>query len=599
MKRYIGLDIGASGVKLSVFEGQGEKGRFVRFERIDTADEGILDEGEMMSAVRELLAAAKLGGSAIWLGLPQYQVTMNVADYPQVRQAELARLVAVDAAQVVGFSDEVLLHSFVPMPGGLGRKHPVMVALSREAGLRERLASLSAGGLVCGGLVPAGLALANAAFALVEGLGTLAEPVLLLDMGQENTTLVVVAGGQVLYMGTLMFSAVKFMDVAREYQTRHRSVQGEAGAEEYLTSVKLGDESAHSPLRQLAMQLESELQNAVEHWRSQELEQLANTPVTRLYVTGGGSRLGGLVPWLEEQLECHVEAFGPMEGTVMRPELTVAYGLGLQACGKAALSLSLLPRDVEDEQLRRKRWPFLAAAAALVAGTVVYQLLTSMLADKAALEALEREQKVLTEYVDIASQTRAVRRTAQDWEKALALLSLHGSRAGRVERALALATSGEALEHGWLIYLADRAGGTDQEFFVEEKASRGTFTGRQTQPTTVQTEASALLRGCRQTFVCAGYVPMSARNEIQTLIAQLDGKEGPERLFAGVDRTDGIEGALLMKWREYFNAQAPRLASVMKLPKKSDGRFPENFELFTLRLPLAQPEVNMSALEAE
>lgn len=585
-RQFVGMDVGASGVKLAFFRGVGAKAEFGGFAEMDTEGEGILGEGELYAAVRELLASRRQQGAGVFLGVPQYQVTTKVADYPEkVGRLELSRLVALEARQLTGVTDEALVHGYTPLPAGLGRRRPVLIALSREDAIRERLGQLESGGLSCLSLVPSGLALAAACLELAPGLSSCREPVLLLDIGMESTTMAVLAAGQVLYLCTLMFGAVRFDEAARQYQQAHRSVEGQAGRLEYLSQVDLCSETRQSPLQQAAQTLESEIQNAVEHWRSMESEALAATPVPLMYVTGGGSRLGGLCEWLSQVLECRVEQLGPTENGQVRPELTVAYGLGLQACGRSPLSLSLVPGEVEELRLRRRRWPFLAVSAGLLVSVVIGSLLGSMLESRQANAALEIRRKDLTASVDEGASILRLRRAADDEERCLVEMAVPGNGARRLADAMSQLSSAP-LPQGWLVCLADAASvAAPQDFLGGERPSAGSGLlggggsgkGEDARP-----------RNVAASYVCAGFVPReSAQESIAGLLRHLDGMGA----FRGVDRADSIEkGSLsqwVWRWRECLNG-VPEL-------RRTGGA--NGYELFTLSLPFARPDVRAEEKE--
>ena len=60
--KRIGLDIGSASVKVSVFEGDGKRARFVECREFDLTEEGILNEGELYRGLHDWLAGQKLLG---------------------------------------------------------------------------------------------------------------------------------------------------------------------------------------------------------------------------------------------------------------------------------------------------------------------------------------------------------------------------------------------------------------------------------------------------------------------------------------------------------------------------------------------------------
>lgn len=600
MNYEIGMDVGASGVKLAVFSGRGAKARFIGFEHYDAEAEGVLSEGELYSGVSSLLNERKLKGASLCVGLPQYQVTASIQDYPQVKVRDLARLVALDAMQVGGLSDETFVHGFCQMPGGFGRSFPVLMCLAREDTVRERVEGVAKAGLQCESVAASGLALAVAGFELVPELRQCDEPAVLLDIGQENTTLTVVVGGQVVYLGSLMFGAEKFAAVAADQLSRRKSSQDAAAVSAYLSELVLDDEAGQSPIRQAANLLESEIQNAVEHWRSQEQELLAGTPITHMYVSGGGSRLGGLLPWLESILECKVSLLGPSVDSSVRPDLTIAYGLGLLACGKSGYVMDLLPDDIVRSRLRLKRWPFLAASAALVVGTMLGYMVVEALAKQGEIEDLKERRKQLSQYVDMASSLRAVRRATVREEELLASLVKEGERSRLVVRGVQQAVGAE-MPHGWLIYLADGVTAYTPGLFFKRVAGKPSSMPMSSRPVALEQRDIGYKPVPRSlSFVCAGFVSTSHVNELRSLMSVLDGKEGAGRLFKGVDRSDSISDSssdrgaeLVRSWRGYLNGEAGRI----KIPVPENGMLSDAFELFTLRLPISSSGINESRFQ--
>ena len=199
---------------------------------------------------------------------------------------------------LASLSDEAFVHDYQPLPAGCGRQQPVLIGLCREQTLRERLRLCADVGLRHDGLAMTGLAMVSAYCWCHPEAAHAPQPVLLLDLGKDNSTAVVLAGGQPLFIGSLLFNAERFQQALA---TRH-------GASKYDEKpsperVNLLDEAPNSALLVAARQLETEIHNAVEHWRNQEQAEMASALIEQVYVCGGGSLLGGLDAWLADRLE--------------------------------------------------------------------------------------------------------------------------------------------------------------------------------------------------------------------------------------------------------------------------------------------------------
>lgn len=598
--QYLGLDIGSSGPKAVVLRRRGKVVDLAAAEKLDIAEEGILTEKELYQSVRDWLQSRGWDKSPLVLGVPQYLSTTLVSDFPVAQATALSGVVEYEARQLASLSDEVFVHDYQPLPAGCGRQRPVLIGLCREQTLRERLRLCTEAGLRHDGLAMTGLAMVNTYCWCHPEAARSPRPVLLLDLGKDNSTAVVFAGGQPLFVGSLLFSAERFQ----------QAMAARPGASKYDEKpsperMNLSDEAPHSALLGAARQLETEIHNAVEHWRNQEQAEMASVPIEQVYLCGGGSQLGGLDAWLADRLESRVDVFGPLVGGVRRPEFAVALGLALQAAGEAELRLSLLPADVAWRLRREQRWPWLAAALALVAAVFVgleaswwRQSSRELAAHQVRIEQLSQ----CGNYINGIEQLQMRRRQL---EAELIPLVVTGNQAGRVAAAVALLGQSCAADD-WFIYLADEVS------YHAKRESVGKLSG---QPPAQRSAAAAAPasgmfgsaaepalgdRGagaefpvllsvfalpCSQAYVAAGYTPLQAEQPfepIRSLVRNLNaGKE-----FRGVDQ---LSEQGRMGREDIFR---PWVAFFQKLPEAQ-------FKSFTFRLPLAAPDVRPPRVAAE
>ena len=376
-RRRIGLDIGSASVKVSVFEGDGKHARFVECREFDLTEEGILNEGELYRGLHDWLAGQKLLDARVCVGIPHYLATTSLADFPPAKPSQLGALVEQEARQMGDFTDEQFLHGYVSVKPGFGRQNPVLIGLCREEVVRERMRAFETAEVPCHDISMSGLAVVNTLLNLHPECLDDTKPILILDLGKMNSTAIVLAGGQPLFIGSMTFGGEAFERALRDHLSTHKSLAGtgEANIATMLAEADLTKESAHSDLWRAAKSLDSEIQNVVEHWRSQEREELSEVPVGRVFLCGGASRVGGLREWLESAFECRMELLGPEIGGVVRPEFAVAYGIGLESACASVLPLSLLPPEIIAVQHRLRRFPFaVCAAVVLVASILGFEL---------------------------------------------------------------------------------------------------------------------------------------------------------------------------------------------------------------------------------
>ncbi|MGI5922514.1 MAG: pilus assembly protein PilM [Lentisphaeria bacterium] len=444
VKKIVGLDIGCASVKAVVFHCSGKKAQLERVEVFHARDEGILSDDELYSSIRDWLKSHGLDRSRITLGMPQYLSTTLVRDLPGVNRGALESLVRMEAKQLAGLSDEAFVLDFQPLPAGGGRNHPVLMALCRENAVRERLGHMQAVALRVDDLAMTGLAMVNAFAHLQPEAARAKTPILLLDLGHDNATAAVWYAGQALFMASLLFAGERF-----EQALNAKSRKGGT-----LAEVNLADEAPQSPFIAAARMLENEIHAAVEHWRNQEVPELADKPIEKVFLCGGASRLEGLAEWLQDRLECSVEQLGPTLDGRLRPELTVAYGLGLQGASRASIKLSLLPEEIRRQKKRLARAPFLAAGLLLFVLTGLGLELASWRRNADILAKLTSINSQLDQCGLLVSRLESTRAALQSQESKLIPLVAAGNQASRI--AMAFAELGRTRgENDWLVYLGD------------------------------------------------------------------------------------------------------------------------------------------------
>ncbi|HPY89147.1 MAG TPA: hypothetical protein PLT23_00365 [Lentisphaeria bacterium] len=593
---YLGLDIGASGPKALVLRRHGKGVDIAAAEKLDIAEEGILTEKELYQSVRDWLQSRGWAKLPLVLGTPQCLSTTLVSDFPAASPSALSDMVKHEARQLASLSDEAFVHDYQPLPAGCGRQQPVLIGLCREQTLRERLRLCADVGLRHDGLAMTGLAMVSAYCWCHPEAAHAPQPVLLLDLGKDNSTAVVLAGGQPLFIGSLLFNAERFQQALA---TRH-------GASKYDEKpsperVNLLDEAPNSALLVAARQLETEIHNAVEHWRNQEQAEMASALIEQVYVCGGGSLLGGLDAWLADRLESRVEVFGPRVGGVRRPEFVVALGLALQAAGEAELSLSLLPADIAWRLQRERRWPWLAAALALV--VVVLGALEASWWQRSSRDLAECRVRIeqLSQCGNYINGIEQLQRRRRQLEAELLPLVITGNQARRATAAIAQ-LGRSCADDDWFIYLADEASyhakresgsKLPAQRAVAPPAPAGGMFGATAEPAlsdrAAKAEFPALLSvfdlPCNHAYIAAGYTPLQAEQPFEP-IRNLVRKLNAGQEFRGVDQLSEQDR---MGREDIFR---PWMAFFKKFPK-------EEFKSFSFRLPLAAPDVRPLPAVAE
>ena len=598
----VGLDIGHGAVKAVHLVQQRGTLAIQQMALLDAHREGILDEDELRTSMLSWLEEKGLKGRSFTVGIPQFLATTQISDFPEgAKGDELRSMVSFETAQLGGLSDEAFSNDYHVMAPKFGRQNPVLIGVCRQSVIEERSSRLSRDGLHVVDFGMNGLAVANAFFHLHPEARNEDRPSLLLDLGDESSTLLVVAGGQVLFAGSLMFGASRYTDAVAS-----RLGCDDSQADQRKREITLDPSIEDDPLHAITTQLEGEVRNAIEHWRAGEKEELADLLLGRIWLTGGGAAQPGLADCLGRFFGCEAVVFGPTDaatGEIM-PAFSAAFGLALQFLGEADICISLAPMALRWRLRRKRLFPYLLAAeligAALIAALLVrYHFglakegtrLDAQLADlrecktliprlDSYLVAMDHHEKMLVPFVEKGNRARRFIATLNE---------LHRVRG----------------EGDFFIYVADRLSYDEQRPKTDEKARAAADDARRNPPrggmgASLFANSLSEVREANEaellnatlvsdvellaSMVVAGYTPDPKRNRYGALLKMADRiKQGS--LFAKADivpepERQGIEERIFNIWDRFW-AAAP---------------FKGHFLRFMLDMPFARLDIDKSAL---
>jgi general secretion pathway protein L len=365
-------------------------------------------------ALESLAADGWLQADQIVCALPAAQIASHLVSLPfgdpkridQTLKFEVEGLIPFDLEEVV-FDWQVISRSAsrTELLVAVARREDVaaLLALLQSCGCDPQVVTFSALSLVnlyAPGHLPTGLpesakgkAPANLPPAPVEAL---------VDIGAERTNLVLAQGGQVLFARTLSTGGG---DVTRAV-ARALGLPLDM-AEEAKKGLDLAAEN--DPTVQVA--LERAASSLVREVRATLASHASRTkaPVERLRVCGGGSRLGGLLPFLSESLQLPVEALVLPEASShpepdQLPEAALALALALHGAGRATaprLNFRKGPfaftRDAGELRGRYGTVAVMAAVLLLLFGVSAFAKLSALESREAAIDQVlcDTTQKIL------------------------------------------------------------------------------------------------------------------------------------------------------------------------------------------------------------
>ncbi len=365
-QRIAALDVGQTATKLVVLERSGGSAKVVKTASFRNRDEGLMDQIEAAEHMVSWLEEQDVADVEFVIGLPQFMAMTQITDFPPVVGSQLQDLVEFETQQLAGLTDEEFIHDYQPLKPYHTYQNPALIAVCRESLIESRVELFEKSEINIQSLFMEGQALLASYLFSHRGAASSDELVLLMDVGAENTTMVVVLNEQILYVSSFLFGGEFFT----ESLAKHLGVS-EIEAERTKFASKLMHEDTDSPLTRTARNLIVELEANLDNWRNHD-EAAAKLKISAIHLSGGGALTEGLVDFLHANYHCPVENISHplLAATADHPESwNIAFGLGLLGLAGPTpkLAANLLPQKLRWESLRRKRMGFLYAALFLLA----------------------------------------------------------------------------------------------------------------------------------------------------------------------------------------------------------------------------------------
>lgn len=390
--RVVGLDLGSYGVRgveLLVGNGQPTLERFAQV----TLPPGAIRDGEVVDAaavsasIRRLWTEGGFKGKRVVVGVANQRVIVRLAEMPAMSESDLQSALRYEAQELIPFPVEEAVLDFqilddVVDSDGDARMRVLLAAAQRDM-VRSHLAAVEGAGLHAGvvDVVP---------FALVRALGNQDSP---FDFEPRAEAIVCIGGGVtnvvVHEQGVPRFVRVLLVggDDVTDAIVRDLNVQiDEAEALKRQADISSPDPAvarAGQVVRDRLAPLVEEIRGSLDYFMAQS----QSAAVDRVLVTGGGSRMAGLMERLQAQLGATVEPARPLAGLKIgrsvglsedqladiEPLLAVPVGLALAGeVRKGSRRITLMPREVAVGREQRRQAVLagggVAALAALLVG---------------------------------------------------------------------------------------------------------------------------------------------------------------------------------------------------------------------------------------
>ncbi|MCU1590205.1 MAG: type pilus assembly protein PilM [Frankiales bacterium] len=344
----MGLDIGTSGVRaaeLTTGKGTATLERFGQVALPDGAvrDGEVIDVEAVAAAIKQLWSQAKFSSKKVVVGVSNQKVVVRQVDLPWLPVAELRKSLSFQVQDFIPMPVEQAILDFHPLEEFTNDAGGRMLRVLLVAAARDMVGS-AMDAVTKAGLEPAMVDLNSFAVlrSLVSGgsgIGSM-EAEALVDIGASVTNIVVHQGGVPRFVRILLMGGADITDAVAERlgvpMDQAESVKQGSGLMTVAGSVD--SHPASRAIEQTGSAFVDEVRGSLDYY----LAQAGAARIGRVVISGGGSRLSGLVERLAAATRLPVELARPMSSlklgktgltddqlAYVEPMVTVPVGLAM------------------------------------------------------------------------------------------------------------------------------------------------------------------------------------------------------------------------------------------------------------------------------
>jgi len=343
----VGLDIGTSGVRaaeLSLGKGAATLERFgqVALPAGAVRDGEVVDPGVVAGALKQLWAQAKFSSKKVVVGVANQKVVVRQVDLPWLPAKELRSSLAFQVQDFIPMPVEQAILDFHPLEeftnDAGGRMLRVLLVAAARDMVGSAMEAVSKAGLSPSMVDLTSFAVLRSQVSGGAGFGVEAEA--LVDVGASVTNIVVHQGGVPRFVRILLMGGGDITDAVAE-RLGVPADQAESVKQTTGLAVVPGSAEPHPANRaieQTGGAFVEEVRGSLDYY----LAQPGAARIGRVVLSGGGSRLGGLVERLQTATRLPVEVARPMsvlklgktglteeQLAYVEPMVTVPVGLAL------------------------------------------------------------------------------------------------------------------------------------------------------------------------------------------------------------------------------------------------------------------------------
>ena len=340
----IGLDIGASAIRVAQLSGSRDKPALASFGQIAlpqgaVVDGEIRDAGAVSEAVAQLWKRTKLRAKNVVIGIANQRVVVRQVDLPFLDEKEFRVALPFQAADYIPMSVDEAQLDFIVLADYMTDNQEHMMRVLLVAAATEMVESfvdtVTAAGLQPAGIDLAPFAVARAVSPVARGESGVGGSEAIIDVGAGITNIVVHHNGEPRFVRILLVggddattSIAELQDISFE----------EAEALKFDLGSGVGSDDVKRILRGQVDALVEEIRGSLDYYLSQE----DSESIVSIILTGGGSLTAGLEARMEETFRTPILRAAPLsEINASKSGLTEEQVAQVQPVSAAAIGLAL------------------------------------------------------------------------------------------------------------------------------------------------------------------------------------------------------------------------------------------------------------------
>ncbi|MBW8039474.1 MAG: type IV pilus assembly protein PilM [Planctomycetes bacterium] len=372
------IDIGSNSLKALHLSAEGDIVEVIGFDHIQhgkvVTGAGVrpAERDELVAlSFRQFVEQNNLGKDDVIISVPSQNSFARFVNLPPVEEKRIPEIVKFEAVQQIPFDINDVQWDWQLMAETEGAEKRVGIFAIKNEVVNSALEHFSRENIQVGYVQMAPMALYN--YVLYDRddlLDSDNEATIVLNIGAENTDLVVCTGSTVwqrciLIGGNAFTRAIS--DTFKLNFEKAEKLKRTAPMSKYARQI-------FQAMRPVFTDLATEIQRSLGFYRTSN----PNTKLSKIIALGGGTKMRGLLKYLQQTVEIPVERPDSFKKLVISSSVSAAkfhenvndfgivYGLGLQGLDLGRIESNLLPRGVARSMAWASKARYFTAAASLI-----------------------------------------------------------------------------------------------------------------------------------------------------------------------------------------------------------------------------------------